>query len=131
MAVDTKGTSRQTRKIYSWNYHALCHIGNRRNATRADERAALALPGYDSSTDIIPNVIDSDVLHPAFPGYRHRSVTAMQILLELFCPPKGIVLDATAGFGSMVQAAKETGRAVFALEKEGAFEDILRRFCDR
>ncbi|EFJ04608.1 hypothetical protein SELMODRAFT_432248 [Selaginella moellendorffii] len=30
MAVDTKGTSRQTRKIYSWNYHALCHIGNRR-----------------------------------------------------------------------------------------------------
>ncbi|EFJ08189.1 hypothetical protein SELMODRAFT_429172 [Selaginella moellendorffii] len=30
MAVDTKGTSRQTQKIYSWNYHALCHIGNRR-----------------------------------------------------------------------------------------------------
>ncbi|EFJ23106.1 hypothetical protein SELMODRAFT_416239 [Selaginella moellendorffii] len=30
MAVDIKGTSRQTGKIYSWNYHALCHIGNRR-----------------------------------------------------------------------------------------------------
>ncbi|XP_024524781.1 G-type lectin S-receptor-like serine/threonine-protein kinase LECRK1 [Selaginella moellendorffii] len=55
---------------------------------------------------------------------------AIQILLELFCPPKGIVLDAIAGFGSMVQAAKETSQAVFALEKEGAFEDILMRFCN-
>ncbi|EFJ33427.1 hypothetical protein SELMODRAFT_407210 [Selaginella moellendorffii] len=64
IAVDTKDTSRQKRKVYSWNYHALCHIGNWR-------------------------------------------------------------------FGSMVQAVKETGQAIFALDKEGAFEDILRRFCDR
>ncbi|EFJ07814.1 hypothetical protein SELMODRAFT_429367, partial [Selaginella moellendorffii] len=37
MAVDTKGTSRQTRKIYSWNYHALCHIGNRLHTLDLDD----------------------------------------------------------------------------------------------
>lgn len=55
----------------------------------------------------------------------------MQILLELFCPPKGIVLDATAGFGSIVLAAKETRHAIFALEKESAFESVFGTFHNR
>ncbi|EFJ09264.1 hypothetical protein SELMODRAFT_428155 [Selaginella moellendorffii] len=36
-----------------------------------------------------------------------------------------------AGFGSMVLAAKEIGRAVFALEKESAFEGVLGTFHKR
>ncbi|EFJ12887.1 hypothetical protein SELMODRAFT_424978 [Selaginella moellendorffii] len=55
----------------------------------------------------------------------------MQILLELFCPPKGIVFDAIVNFNSIVLAAKETSHVVFALEKESTFEGVLGTFHNR
>lgn len=38
-------------------------------------------------------------------------------LIQLFCPPDGIVLDPFAGSGAIPEAAKDTGRSYIAIEK--------------
>ncbi|XP_024519109.1 uncharacterized protein LOC9661604 [Selaginella moellendorffii] len=111
-------------KVFAWTYFAFCRAG--RTGKRDCDRAARVLPGYDSGTDVIPNVVD-EFKAELYPGYRYRSPFAMQVMLELFCPPDGAVVDATAGCGSMVRAAWNSGRSVLAIEVDPRFEHLLRR----
>jgi len=61
--------------------------------------------------DVVKFVYSGNALHPT-----QKPVSALQPLIEAFCPPGGLVLDPSAGSGSTGEAAFNAGRRFVGIE---------------
>jgi site-specific DNA-methyltransferase (adenine-specific) len=72
--------------------------------------------------DVLPWRYTGNRLHPT-----QKPVEPLRLLIEAFCPPRGIVLDPFCGSGSTLVAARSSGRDWLGIEMDQAHCDTARR----
>jgi site-specific DNA-methyltransferase (adenine-specific) len=75
--------------------------------------------------DVLPWRYTGNRLHPT-----QKPLEALELLIESFCPPDGLVLDPFAGSGSTLAAAKSLGRKWLGIELDAKYHAIARRRLD-
>ncbi len=76
----------------------------------------------------VGNVLDVDRVAPLQRYHLAETpVGLLERLIEVTCPPKGLVLDAFGGSGSTAIAALNTGRDWLCIEKDSKFVKIAER----
>lgn len=87
------------------------------------------------SEDGGPRHARSVMFYPSCHGYAEhptqKPLAVILPLIEVSCPPAGLVLDPFAGSGSTLLAAKDTGRSAIGFEIDPAFAEIAKRRCER
>jgi site-specific DNA-methyltransferase (adenine-specific) len=74
------------------------------------------------SVQRIPNMWRRNPIHPT-----QKPVELLDLLISYGCPPRGLVIDPSAGSGSTLDAARTTGRRAIGIEADAEYAEKAAR----